>query len=124
MERSKSQGTVVSLKWTKAKISSDRMKGKQVYGFRLWASWMDHYGRLWEYMQAILDTNPGSTCILDEEETEHGITILLIPSDWFPILRIYHKNGGSSEMIFNQKMKKRRFIPNGEGSTTDKAFSL
>ncbi|GJW14730.1 RNA-directed DNA polymerase, eukaryota, nucleotide-binding alpha-beta plait domain protein [Tanacetum coccineum] len=35
---------------------------------------IEHYGRLWEYRQAILDTNPGSTCIVDEEETEYGNT--------------------------------------------------
>nr|GEW99772.1 chloramphenicol acetyltransferase-like domain-containing protein [Tanacetum cinerariifolium] len=38
--------------------------------------------------------------------------------------RIYHKNRGRSERIFNQKMKKTGFGPNGEGSTADKAFSL
>ncbi|GJV02487.1 hypothetical protein Tco_1336056 [Tanacetum coccineum] len=37
---------------------------------------------------------------------------------------IFHKNKGRSERIFNQKMKKSGFGPNGEGSTPDKAFSL
>ncbi|GJV64633.1 calcium/proton exchanger [Tanacetum coccineum] len=37
---------------------------------------------------------------------------------------IFHKNRGRSERIFNQKMKKSGFGPNGEGSTPDKAFSL
>ncbi|GKB31897.1 hypothetical protein Tco_0871298 [Tanacetum coccineum] len=32
----------------------------------------EHYGRLWEYRQAILDSNPGSTCRLDDEETVSG----------------------------------------------------
>nr|GEY54989.1 calcium/proton exchanger [Tanacetum cinerariifolium] len=32
----------------------------------------EHYGRLWEYRQVILDLNPGSTCRLDDEETESG----------------------------------------------------
>nr|GEV99380.1 calcium/proton exchanger [Tanacetum cinerariifolium] len=32
----------------------------------------EHYGRLWEYRHAILDSNPGSTCRLDDEETESG----------------------------------------------------
>ncbi|GJZ22628.1 hypothetical protein Tco_0559667 [Tanacetum coccineum] len=32
----------------------------------------EHYGRLWEYRQAILDSNPGSTCRLEDEETESG----------------------------------------------------
>ncbi|GJT96392.1 hypothetical protein Tco_1091910 [Tanacetum coccineum] len=38
--------------------------------------------------------------------------------------RIYHKNMGRSERIFNQEIKKTRFGKNGEGSTADKAFSL
>ncbi|GJW57066.1 hypothetical protein Tco_0103797 [Tanacetum coccineum] len=37
---------------------------------------------------------------------------------------IFHKNKGRSERIFNQKMKKSGFGPDGEGSTPDKAFSL
>ncbi|GKB86434.1 hypothetical protein Tco_0958706, partial [Tanacetum coccineum] len=32
----------------------------------------EHYGRLWEYKQAILDSNPESTCRLDDEETSSG----------------------------------------------------
>ncbi|GKF79705.1 hypothetical protein Tco_0235273 [Tanacetum coccineum] len=36
--------------------------------------------------------------------------------------RIYHKNRGRSERIFNQKIKKYRFGPNGEGSTPNKAL--
>nr|GEW32627.1 hypothetical protein CTI12_AA176900 [Tanacetum cinerariifolium] len=32
----------------------------------------EHYGRLWEYRHAILDSNPGSTCRLDDEETKYG----------------------------------------------------
>ncbi|GJQ93102.1 hypothetical protein Tco_0004241 [Tanacetum coccineum] len=35
-------------------------------------------------------------------------------------LRIYHKNSGRSEKIFNQKIKKSGFGPNGEGLTPDK----
>ncbi|GJR53145.1 hypothetical protein Tco_1403666 [Tanacetum coccineum] len=46
------------------------------------------------------------------------------PSAAEPPFRIYHKNRGRSERIFNQKMKKTGFGPNGEGSTADKAFSL
>nr|GEZ63750.1 pectin lyase-like superfamily protein [Tanacetum cinerariifolium] len=37
---------------------------------------------------------------------------------------IFHKNRGRLERIFNQKMKKSCFGPNGKGSTPDKAFSL
>nr|GEX37263.1 (+)-neomenthol dehydrogenase-like [Tanacetum cinerariifolium] len=39
-----------------------------------------------------------------------------------PPFRIYHKNRGRSKKIFNQKMKKTGFGPNGDGSTADKAF--
>ncbi|GKC91378.1 pectin lyase-like superfamily protein [Tanacetum coccineum] len=46
------------------------------------------------------------------------------PSAAEPAFRIYHKNRGRSERIFNQKMKKTGFGPNGEGSIADKAFSL
>ncbi|GJZ08360.1 hypothetical protein Tco_0542643, partial [Tanacetum coccineum] len=46
------------------------------------------------------------------------------PSAAEPPFRIYHKNRGRSERIFNQKMKKTVFGPNGKGSTADKAFSL
>nr|GEW34719.1 hypothetical protein [Tanacetum cinerariifolium] len=38
--------------------------------------------------------------------------------------RIYHKNRGTSERIFNQKMKKTGFGPNVEWSTADKTLSL
>nr|GEX97898.1 transcription termination factor MTERF6, chloroplastic/mitochondrial [Tanacetum cinerariifolium] len=37
---------------------------------------------------------------------------------------IFHKNRVRSERVFNQKMKKSGFGPDGEGSTPDKAFSL
>ncbi|GKE00623.1 hypothetical protein Tco_1388606 [Tanacetum coccineum] len=46
------------------------------------------------------------------------------PSAAEPPFRIYHKNRGRSERIFNQKIKKTDFGPNGEGSTGDKVFSL
>ncbi|GKB50878.1 chloramphenicol acetyltransferase-like domain-containing protein [Tanacetum coccineum] len=46
------------------------------------------------------------------------------PSAAEPPFRIYHKNRGRSERIFNQKIKKTGFGPNGERSTVDKAFSL
>nr|GEZ00015.1 calcium/proton exchanger [Tanacetum cinerariifolium] len=182
----------------------------------------EHYGRLWEYRQAILDSNLGSTCRLDDEETESGhyyfrriyvcfkgvkktqesvaanmsnrgeigfrlgdyeaeelgkqlaepivaVTPSVEPTASATHITpsveptasathstdkgkqvanhkakrkdlkkaqtsskegagnqriIFHKNRGSSERIFNQKMKKSGFGPNGEGSTPDKAFSL
>ncbi|GJX45313.1 chloramphenicol acetyltransferase-like domain-containing protein [Tanacetum coccineum] len=42
---------------------------------------IEHYGRMWEYMQAVLDTNPGSTCILEEEEIEHGELLTAVGKD-------------------------------------------
>ncbi|PWA56100.1 serine-threonine/tyrosine-protein kinase catalytic domain-containing protein [Artemisia annua] len=32
---------------------------------------IEHYGRLWDYQRALLDSNPGSTCELDVEETSY-----------------------------------------------------
>ena len=34
---------------------------------------VEHYSRLWEYRQAILESNPGSTCHLDLEEKSDGL---------------------------------------------------
>lgn len=34
----------------------------------------EHYRRLWDYRQALLESNPGSTCRLDVEETSSGNT--------------------------------------------------
>ena len=33
---------------------------------------IEHYGKLWEYRQAILDSNPGSTCHLDVDFNDQG----------------------------------------------------
>ena len=35
---------------------------------------IEHYGRLYEYRQAILDSNPGSTCVLDVFNSSDGST--------------------------------------------------
>ena len=35
---------------------------------------IEHYGRLFDYRQALLDSNPGSTSIVDVEETSSGNT--------------------------------------------------
>lgn len=32
----------------------------------------EHYARIWEYRNVVLDTNPGSTCRVDDEETSSG----------------------------------------------------
>ncbi|GJW50289.1 hypothetical protein Tco_0091640 [Tanacetum coccineum] len=39
-------------------------------------------------------------------------------------MRIFHKNRGIFERIFNQKMKNFKFDKNGTGSTPDKAFDV
>nr|GEX30003.1 hypothetical protein [Tanacetum cinerariifolium] len=49
-----------------------RAKQRVLYDFE--GGLIEHYARLWEYRHAILDTNPGSICILDDEETEYGNT--------------------------------------------------
>ncbi|GJS16432.1 hypothetical protein Tco_0410904 [Tanacetum coccineum] len=49
-----------------------RAKQRALYDFE--GGLKEHYARLWEYRQAILDTNLGSTCIVDDEETEYGNT--------------------------------------------------
>nr|GFA48319.1 calcium/proton exchanger [Tanacetum cinerariifolium] len=35
---------------------------------------IDHYSKIWQYRQAILDSNPGSTCHIDLEEKDNGLT--------------------------------------------------
>ncbi|GJV13255.1 hypothetical protein Tco_1354796 [Tanacetum coccineum] len=82
------EGCSESPKWTKAKIKGDRVT--PVCGFRLFFSDLhmdstplcqttncrpfsslleDENWRMWEYRKAILDSNPRSTCRLDDEET-------------------------------------------------------
>ncbi|GJU33143.1 hypothetical protein Tco_1176732 [Tanacetum coccineum] len=33
---------------------------------------IEHYGKLWEYRQAVLDSNPGSTCHIDVDVQDNG----------------------------------------------------
>ncbi|GJY38850.1 hypothetical protein Tco_0425214, partial [Tanacetum coccineum] len=47
-----------------------RAKQRAVFDFE--GGLIEHYGRLWEYMHVVLDINPRSSCILEEEETKHG----------------------------------------------------
>nr|GEV40039.1 zinc finger, PMZ-type [Tanacetum cinerariifolium] len=35
---------------------------------------IDHYSKIWQYRQAVLDSNPGSTCHIDLEENDDGLT--------------------------------------------------
>ncbi|GJV26022.1 hypothetical protein Tco_1378717 [Tanacetum coccineum] len=51
-------------------VQCKRAKQRALYDFE--GGLIEHYARLWEYRHAILDTNPGSTCILDDEETKYG----------------------------------------------------
>nr|GEX55092.1 hypothetical protein CTI12_AA159120 [Tanacetum cinerariifolium] len=34
----------------------------------------DHYSKIWQYRQVVLDSNPGSTCHIDLEEMDYGLT--------------------------------------------------
>nr|GFB50715.1 chloramphenicol acetyltransferase-like domain-containing protein [Tanacetum cinerariifolium] len=36
-----------------------------------------HYGKLWEYRQAILDSNPGSTCHMDVKVLDNGMNTFI-----------------------------------------------
>ncbi|GKE82662.1 hypothetical protein Tco_1552662, partial [Tanacetum coccineum] len=47
-----------------------RAKQRALYNFE--GVLKEHYGRLWEYRQAIFDSNPGSTCRIDDEVTSSG----------------------------------------------------
>ncbi|GJT70422.1 chloramphenicol acetyltransferase-like domain-containing protein [Tanacetum coccineum] len=57
-----------SPKWTKSKCK--RAKQRALFDYE--GGLKEHYRRLWEYRKAILDSNLGSTCRLDDEETEFG----------------------------------------------------
>nr|GEV00017.1 uncharacterized protein [Tanacetum cinerariifolium] len=35
---------------------------------------IDHYSKIWQYRQAVLDSNPGSTCHIDLEEKDDDLT--------------------------------------------------
>ncbi|GJT67390.1 F-box domain containing protein [Tanacetum coccineum] len=57
------------MKWTRMMVLEH--KGHH-YPFRLWASLIEHYGKLWEYRKAVLDSNPGLTCHLDVDVHDNG----------------------------------------------------
>ncbi|GJT95496.1 F-box domain containing protein [Tanacetum coccineum] len=81
------EGTSQSPKWTKKQIRDSK---QVVYPFRMYASWMSNEHSLqikslnsehkycrnynWDLLQALLDSNPGSTCRLDVEESSNGST--------------------------------------------------
>ncbi|GKC05352.1 hypothetical protein Tco_0996962 [Tanacetum coccineum] len=65
------EGTSKSPKTTVKAITSGQCKrAKQRDLFDYEGGLKEHYRRLWEYRQTILDSNQGSTCRLDDEETE------------------------------------------------------
>ncbi|GJY97604.1 calcium/proton exchanger [Tanacetum coccineum] len=47
-------------------------RAKQLALFDHEGGLIEHYGRLYQYRQALLDSNPGSTCRLDVEESSNG----------------------------------------------------
>ncbi|GJS78556.1 calcium/proton exchanger [Tanacetum coccineum] len=92
------EGCSESPKWTKSRVASDRdtflpylkmksdirekylinvsigqckrAKQRALYNFE--EGLKEHYGRLWEYRQAVFDPNPRSTCRIDDEVTSSG----------------------------------------------------
>ncbi|GJY93937.1 hypothetical protein Tco_0509719, partial [Tanacetum coccineum] len=57
---------VVKERWNKKK--EIKKKGaKQCVLYDHEGGLVDHYSKLWQYRQAILDTNPGFTCVLENE---------------------------------------------------------
>ncbi|GJX46299.1 hypothetical protein Tco_0271489 [Tanacetum coccineum] len=47
-------------------------RAKQLALFDHEGGLIEHYGKLYQYMQALLDSNPGSTCRLDVDESANG----------------------------------------------------
>ncbi|GKB18896.1 hypothetical protein Tco_0852819, partial [Tanacetum coccineum] len=83
------KGTSQSPKWTNKQIRDSkqvvcpfRMRAKQLALFDHEGGLIEHYGKLYQYRQALLDSNPGSTCRLDVDESSNslnygnGITII------------------------------------------------
>ncbi|GJW65916.1 splicing factor [Tanacetum coccineum] len=54
------------VKWTKARCK----RAKQLALYEHEGGLIEHYGKLWEYRQAVLESNPGSTCHKDQEVLE------------------------------------------------------
>ncbi|GKB59463.1 hypothetical protein Tco_0915649, partial [Tanacetum coccineum] len=48
------------------------MRAKQLALFDHEGGLIEHYGKLYQYRQALLDSNPGSTCRLDVDESSNG----------------------------------------------------
>ncbi|PWA51416.1 Chloramphenicol acetyltransferase-like domain-containing protein [Artemisia annua] len=55
-------------------------RAKQRASFDYEGGLKEHYARLWEYRNAVIDTNPGNTCVLDDEETSSGKYWHVVPS--------------------------------------------
>ncbi|GKB14257.1 hypothetical protein Tco_0848180 [Tanacetum coccineum] len=52
-------------------VSSGQCKrAKQLALYEHEGGLIEHYGKLWEYRQAVLESNPGSTCHIDQEVLE------------------------------------------------------
>ncbi|GJZ75271.1 hypothetical protein Tco_0639736 [Tanacetum coccineum] len=63
--------------------------------------------------ESIVEANPKPTRSKKSKETEV-----------LNQMRIFHKNRGRSERIFNHKMKNFKFDEHSSGSTSDKAFDV
>ncbi|GJV06440.1 hypothetical protein Tco_1344096 [Tanacetum coccineum] len=62
-------GSLVTYKWI-AKHQCKRAKQRALFDHE--GGLIEHYSRLWDYRQQLLDTNPGSTVHLQIEEKENG----------------------------------------------------
>ncbi|GKE10943.1 multidrug resistance-associated protein 5, partial [Tanacetum coccineum] len=54
---------------SKKKLSQCK-RAKQLALYEHEGGLIEHYGKLWEYRQAVLESNPGSTCHIDQEVLE------------------------------------------------------
>ncbi|GJW71853.1 hypothetical protein Tco_0128770 [Tanacetum coccineum] len=82
-------------------------RAKQMAIFDYEGGLREHYRRFWEYRQAILDSNLGSTCRLDDEETESE-DLHLQNGEGLTIISDSHKGllEGVNELLLNAEHRK------------------
>ncbi|GKC02185.1 hypothetical protein Tco_0993795 [Tanacetum coccineum] len=68
------EGTSQSPKWIKKQIQNSKKckRAKQLALFDHEGGLIEHYAKLYQYRQALLESNPGSTCTLDVVESDNG----------------------------------------------------
>ncbi|GJW95808.1 calcium/proton exchanger, partial [Tanacetum coccineum] len=62
----------IALQYFKEIIEDPFMRAKQLALFDHEGGLIEHYGKLYQYRKALLDSNPGSTCRLDVDESANG----------------------------------------------------